>query len=171
MSALRTVWLCAWLATLPAQSEPAPSATNNVPVPGPSHARLEQVRSACIARRHRVCGRVLQVTPSGLVVDSGYASLLQPPFNHSWLTPASAAPAPPAASVEATAPDSIAIGLVFLTDIPKRQKVHEYDYVALISYPAGHFDYIPAPGVKKSIRRFAAGLESAVAFTIQEGEH
>jgi len=171
MSALRTVLLCAWLAALPAQSEPAASATNHVPVAAPSHSRLEQVRSACVAGRRRVCGRVLQVTPSGLVVDSGYPSLLQPPFNHSWLTRSVAAPARAAALVEGTAPDSIAVGLVFLTDIPRRQTVHQYDYVALIAYPAGHYDYVPAPGVKKRIRRFAVGLERGVALTIQAGEH
>jgi hypothetical protein len=171
MSALRTVLLCACLAALPAQSEPVASATNNIPVPGPSYARLEQVRSACIAGRRRVCGRVLQITPSGLVVDSGYPSLLQPPFNHSWVTRSTAAPARPAALVEGTAPDSIAVGLLFLTDIPKRQKVHQYDYVAVIAYPAGQYDYVPAPGIKKTIRRFATGLERAVTLTIQADEH
>jgi hypothetical protein len=171
MSALRTVLLCAWLAALPAQSEQAPSATNNVPVVGPSYARQEQVRSACIAGRRRVCGRVLQVTPSGLVVDSGYPSLLEPPFNHSWVTRSTANPSRPAALVEGTAPDSIAVGILFLTDIPKRQKVHQYDYVTLIGYPAGNYDYVPVPGVKKTIRRFAAGLERAVTLTIQAGEH
>jgi hypothetical protein len=171
MSALRTALFCAWLATMPAQSVPASSATNNVPGAGPSYSRLEQVRTACISGRRRVCGRVLQVTPSGLVVDSGYTSLLQPPYNHSWLTRSPAAPARPAVLVEATAPDSIAVGLVFLTDIPKRKTVHQYDYVALIGYPAGQYDYVPAPGVKKTIRRFAAGLERAVNLTIQADEH
>jgi hypothetical protein len=171
MSALRTALLCAGLAALPAQSVPASSATNNVPAAGPSYSRLEQVHSACIVGRRRVCGRVLQVTPSGLVVDSGYPSLLQPPFNRSWLTRSVAAPTRPAAMVEATAPDSIAVGLVFLTDIPKRPSVHLYDYVALIGYPAGHYDYVPAPSVKKTIRRFAGGLERAVALTIQAGGH
>jgi hypothetical protein len=171
MSALRTVLLCVWLTALPGQSELASNATNHAPVSGPSYARLEQVRSACIAGRRRVCGRVLQVTLSGLIVDSGYPSLLEPPFNHSWVTRSTANPARPAALVEGTAPDSIAVGLVFLTDIPKRQKVHQYDYVALIGYPAGHDDYVPAPGVQKRIRRFAAGLERAVTLTIQAGEH
>ncbi len=33
-------------------------------------------------RRH-ICGRVTQITAEGLVVDSGYVSLLDPPFNQS----------------------------------------------------------------------------------------
>jgi hypothetical protein len=73
---------------------------------------------------------VLQVTKSGLVVDSGYPSLLQPPLNHSWVTRADVVPARPAALLEGTAPDSIAVGLVFLTDTPRRPAVHQYDYVA-----------------------------------------
>src|SRR6202021_1768276 len=132
--------------------------------------RAQKIRADCIQGRRSICGRVLQITPSGLVVDSGYPSLLQPPFNHSWVTRSTAAPARPAALVEGTAPDSIAVGLLFLTDIPKRQKVHQYDYVSLIGYPAAHYDYVPAPGVKKTIRRFAAGLERAVTLTIQADE-
>src|SRR5271156_5478336 len=80
-------------------------------------ARAEKLRAECIQGRRYVCGRVLQITPSGLVVDSGYPSLLQPPLNHSWLTPANVSPARPAALLEGAEPDSIAVGLLFLTDI------------------------------------------------------
>jgi hypothetical protein len=139
----------------------------SVPAQTNVDARAEQIRAGCIQGRRIVCGRVLQVTPSGLVVDSGYPSLLRPPLNHSWLVRANVAPARPANLVEGVVPDSIAVGPLFLTDIPKRPAVHKYDYVALISYPAGHYEYAPVPGVKKTIRRFAAGLERAVALTMK----
>jgi uncharacterized repeat protein (TIGR03806 family) len=110
---------------------------------------------------------VLQVTKSGLVVDSGYPSLLQPPLNHSWVTRADVVPARPAALLEGTAPDSIAVGLVFLTDTPRRPAVHQYDYVALHGYPAGQYNYVAVPGVTRTIRRFAGGLETAVRLNLQ----
>jgi hypothetical protein len=133
-------------------------------------APAEQIRNECIQGRRYICGRVLQVTSSGLVVDSGYPGLLQPLLNHSWLNRANVAPSRPAVLVEGTAPDSIAAGLVFLTDIPKRPSVHQYDYVALHGYPAGHYDYVPVPGVAKTIRRFAGGLETAVRLDLQSSE-
>jgi hypothetical protein len=40
--------------------------------------------------------------------------------------------------------------------------VHQYDYVTLQGYPAGHFDYVPLPGITNRLRRFAGGLETAV---------
>ena len=43
--------------------------------------------------------------------------------------------------------------------------------LAEIGYPAGDYDYVPVAGVKKTIRRFAAGLERAVKLTMQAGEH
>jgi hypothetical protein len=132
--------------------------------------RAEQIRTRCIHDRRVVCGRVLQVTASGLVVDSGYAALLRPPFNHSWVNRATIALAHPAAQVEAAAPDSVAVGLVFLTDLPRRPRVHPYDYVSLIGYPAGSYDYVPVAGVTKTLRRFAAGLETAVRLNLQAGQ-
>jgi uncharacterized repeat protein (TIGR03806 family) len=130
-------------------------------------ARAEKIRADCIQGRRYVCGRVLQITPAGLVVDSGYPSLLQPPLNHSWVTRANVAPARPAALVEGAEPDAIAVGLLFLTDIPRRPAVHQYDYVALHGYPAGHYDYVPVPGITKTIRRFSGGLETAVRLNLQ----
>ena len=128
--------------------------------------RTEQIRNACIQGRRIICGRVLQVTSKGLVVESGYPSLLQPPLNHSWLVRANAAPERPPKLVEGTVPDSIAIGLLFLTDIPRRPAVHRYDYVTLHGYPAGGFDYVPVPGVTNRIRRFSGGLETAVRLNL-----
>jgi hypothetical protein len=40
--------------------------------------------------------------------------------------------------------------------------VNLYDYVLLQAYPAGEYLYTPVPGVQKSIRKFAGGLDTAV---------
>jgi len=130
----------------------------------------EQVRAECIQGRRSICGRVLEITKAGLVVDSGYTSLLQPPFNHSWVTRSTANPARPAALVEGREPNSVAVGLVLLTDLPRRPKARQYDYVALIGYPAGHYDYTPVPGVTKKIRQFAGGLETAVRLSLKSNQ-
>jgi uncharacterized repeat protein (TIGR03806 family) len=129
--------------------------------------RAEQIRAQCIQGRRIICGRVLQITKTGLVVDSGYTNLLRPPLNHSWVTRASANPARPAALVEGAEPDAVAVGLLFLTDIPRRPAVHRYDYVVQHGYPAGTYDYVPVAGVTKTIRRFAAGLSTAVRLNLQ----
>jgi len=134
--------------------------TNTVP-------DAEQVRAQCIQGRRHICGRVLEVTKSGLVVDSGYTSLLQPPLNRSWLTRSTATPTRPDSQIERVAPDSVAIGLVFLMDLPRRPKPRQYDYVSLIGYPCGQYNYLPAPGVTKTIRRFAAGLATAVRLSME----
>src|SRR5438045_2568281 len=47
-------------------------------------SRAEQIRSACVEGRRYVSGKVLQITTDGLIVDSGYPDLLNPPFNKSW---------------------------------------------------------------------------------------
>ena len=39
--------------------------------------RAEQLRTVCIQERRCICGRVLAVETNGLVIDSGYASLLR----------------------------------------------------------------------------------------------
>jgi uncharacterized repeat protein (TIGR03806 family) len=140
------------------------SAQTNLPNPA---VRREEIRNICIQGRRHICGRVLQVTKGGLVVDSGYPTLLQPPLNHSWVTRAVAAPVRPPNLVEGAMPDSMAVGLVFLTDLPRRPAVHQYDFVALNGYPCGQYDYVPVPGVRKTIRRFAGGLETAVRLNLQ----
>lgn len=126
----------------------------------------EQARTACIQGRRMICGRVLQINKAGLVVESGYPALLQPPLNHSWVVRAPAALERPAAQVERMAPDSMAVGIVLLTDLPRRPGVHRYDYVSLHGYPAGFYDYVPVPGVTNRIRRFAGGLETALRLNL-----
>ena len=165
----RIFLLCAglWLCPSPARGE----TTNQVSTPEALSARTEQVRATCVANRRKICGRVLDVTPAGLVIESGYTNLFAPRFNHDWLTPANADVPPRPNLIEATVTDSLAVGVVFLTDYPRRPKVHQYDYVTLIGYPAGQYIYQPMPGIQKPVRRFAGGLERAVTLTMQPGEH
>jgi len=139
-------------------------ATNQVP-------RTEQIRSACIEGRRFICGRVLEVTPDGLVVDSGYRQLLSPPFNHNWVVRGTAQVSREANAVEAQKPDAVCVGLVFLSNIPKRPPVRVYDYVVIHGYPAGSHSYMPVPGVEKTIRRFSASLERAVEFNADRPEY
>ncbi|HWF18313.1 MAG TPA: hypothetical protein VG754_03555 [Verrucomicrobiae bacterium] len=141
----------------------APTVTNLV--------RAQQIRAACIQGRRYICGRVLEVTRNGLVVDSGYTSLLQPPFNHSWVVAGNVNATRPSNILEGTAPDSPCVGLVFLTDIPKRPAVHQYDYIVIHGFPAGSYNYKPLAGISKTVRRFSAGLETAVELNLNVKEH
>jgi len=127
----------------------------------------ELIRKDCVAHRRFICGRVMQIVPGGLVVDSGYTSLLKPPAYPSWVVPGNISATRDAAAVEAVAPDSVCIGQVFITDFPKRPPVHRYDYVLIHGYPAGEYDYTPLPGIHKTLRRFAGGVERAVNLNLQ----
>jgi hypothetical protein len=167
MTMMRIILLCVCLAAFTGLAQNSPVTGVAPAVSIEQSSRSEQIRTACIAGRRRICGKVLQITPAGLVVDSGYTNLLNPPLNHSWVTRGTAVVARPSDLLEATAPDSVAVGLVFVTDFPRRPKPHRYDYVALIGYPAGNYDYVPVAGVKKTIRRFTGGLERAVTLTLQ----
>jgi hypothetical protein len=114
-----------------------------------------------------ICGKVLKIFPDGLVVDSGYTDLLRPPLTESWVVPATVSAHRDSAVMELNEPGTPCIGLAFLTDIPKRQNVKQFDYVILMGYPAGQYVYTPAPNVKKTIRKFSAGLDTAVRLNLQ----
>src|SRR5215471_17161345 len=77
--------------------------------------RGEQIRTACIEGRRYVCGKVLQIRPDGFVVDSGYADLLKPPFNRSWVVSGRASVSRDPHAVEEKRPDAICVSLVFIT--------------------------------------------------------
>ncbi len=132
--------------------------------------RAEQIRTGCIANRRLICGRVLEVATNGLVVDSGYTDLLRSPLGQSWVIPGSVSASRDPNRLELNQPASPCFGLVFLTDVPKRQKPKKYDYVVLIGYPAGQYVYRPMPEVEKPIRKFAAGLATAVKLKLQADE-
>ena len=130
-------------------------------------ARAEQVRLQCIEGRRYIAGRVLQILPEGLVVDSGYSQLLSPPLNHSWLANSTVSVKRDANTVEERKPDALCVGLVLLSNYPKKPQVKEYDYVVMHGYPAGDFLYTPVVGVQKTIRRFSASLDRAVQINVE----
>lgn len=155
-------------------AEPAPPETAAAPAQQSPAAvdavRAEQIRNDCIQGRRLICGKVLKVLPDGLVVDSGYTDLLRPPLTESWVVPGTVPAHRNPAVLELNEPGTPCIGLVFLTDIPKRQKVSQFDYVILMGYPAGQYVYSPAPNIKKTIRKFSGGLATAVRLTLQSEE-
>src|SRR5882757_1454340 len=97
--------------------------------------RTEKIRAACITGRRYVCGKVVQIAPEGLVVDSGYSVLLTPPYNQSWVVPGNATVARDPHPVELNTADAVCVGLVYIMDIPKKPAVKENDYVVLHAYP------------------------------------
>lgn len=134
--------------------------------------RAEQTRALCLEGRRCVCGRVLKVLPDGLLVESGYPSLLRKALHGAWHLPGTVVATRAANLVESHAPDSICVGTVFLTDLPKprghqREPIKTYDYVVLHSYPAGEYTYTSVGNIHHTVRRFAGGLETAVNLTLQ----
>jgi hypothetical protein len=134
--------------------------------PPPAATRTEQIRAECLQGRRIICGKILKVLPAGLVVESGYPHLLRPPLNKSWLVPGSVSVARADSLVEGREPESVCVGVVFLTDVPKSRgaaaKPKPYDYVILLGYPAGEYTYDSVGTVKKTVRRFSANLLKAV---------
>jgi len=154
-------------------AEVAPEETAILAPPGPAAGtvvRAERIRNDCIQGRRLICGKVLKIFPDGLVIDSGYTNLLRPPLTESWVVPGTVPADRNPAVLELNEPGTPSIGLVFLTDIPKRQPVKQFDYVILMGYPAGQYVYTPAPNIKKTIRKFSAGLETAVKLNLQLGK-
>jgi len=153
----------------PVETAPAPTTTLGTPPAQTtsSAVRAEQIRSECVAGRRLICGKVLQINHEGLVVESGYTSLLRPPLTESWVVPGTVPAGLSPGMLELNDAGTPCIGVVFLTDIPKRPKVEKFDYVILMGYPAGEYDYTPVPDVKKSIRKFSGGLDTAVRLTLQ----
>lgn len=151
-----------------AEVVPAESAAPAALEPAAATAlRAEQIRNDCIRGRRLICGKVLKIFPDGLVIDSGYTDLLRPPLTESWVVPGTVPAQRNPAVLELNEPGTPCIGLAFLTDIPRRQKVKQFDYVILMGYPAGQYVYTPAPNVKKTIRKFSAGLETAVKLNLE----
>lgn len=139
--------------------------------PVASHTeRAEKIRTSCVNGRRVICGRVIKVLPEGLVVDSGYTSLLQSPYNQSWLVSGGALVTRDAKALELNEPGAACIGPVFLTDYPKRPPVKLYDYVVIQGYPVGKHTYTSVPGVPKTIRGFSAGLDTAIRLNLEAGE-
>ena len=145
----------------------APSSTNI-----PLAVRAEQLRAKCLEERRCVSGRVLKVFPDGLLVESGYPSLLRDSLHGAWHLPGTVVASRPPNLVETREPDSICVGTVFLTDLPKMrggksEHIEPYDYVVLHSYPAGNYTYASVGDVTHTVRRFSGGLETAVKLILE----
>jgi hypothetical protein len=175
---VRKIVLLLLLTAFAAVGETNQAASTNVavsPATGPVQSqaeavrlaqRTEQIRADCIEGRRYIAGRVLQILPEGLVVDSGYSRLMSPPLNRSWVVRGTASVSRDASAVEERKPDAICIGPIFLSNIPKRPPVKQYDYVVIHAYPAGDYVYSPVEGIQKTVRRFSAGLDSAVKINL-----
>ena len=109
----------------------------------------------------------MQIFPDGYVVESGYTNLMRAPLTQSWVAPATVSATKNPNTVEANETGAACIGLVFLTDTPKSPAVHLYDYVLIQGYPAGSYSYVSVPPINRTVRRFSAGLETAVRLTAQ----
>ena len=158
-----------------APAVPAPDGTNAVAGgPSPSVRRAEQIRADCLQGRRMICGKILRVLPEGLVVDSGYTGLAHPPLNQSWLIPGKVSASRPASLVEGREPESVCVGVIFLSNLPKARghapKPKPYDYVVLLGYPCGGHTYTSVGEVKKTVRRFSADLARAVELNLATGQ-
>lgn len=164
----------AWIALFVVSAAGAQINTNTAStntVPGISAAqRADEIRNTCITNRRVICGRVLKVLPDGLVVESGYTDLTKPPLNQAWLVNSGAVVKRDPKALELNEPGSPAIGIVFLTNIPKRPAVKQYDYVTLTAYPTGQHTYTSVPGVDKTVRRFSASLDTAIRVNLEAGK-
>ncbi len=132
--------------------------------------RVGKARWDCIQSRRIICGKILKVQPDGLVIDSGYTNLMRPPLNRSWLAPGTVMAQRAVNFVEDNQPDAVCIGLVFLTDLPKRPVPKVYDYVILTGYPTGKCVYTSVGDVRRTIRKFSAKFDKAVRWKMEESE-
>jgi hypothetical protein len=135
------------------------------------NVRAEQIRTECIQGRRMICGKIMQILPDGLVVESGYPSLLRPEVDRSWLVPGTVIAARDPKLVEGRVAGEIAVGLVFLTDLPRsrgvKPKPKPYDYVVIQAYPAGQYTYTSVGTIQRTVRRFSCGLETAVNLNLK----
>jgi hypothetical protein len=131
--------------------------------------RADQIRMDCIEGRRSICGKILNVFPDGLVVESGYTNLLRPPLTSSWLVPGKVTASRAVNLVEGAEPGSVCLGTVYLTDYPKSKKLKpkRYDYVIIEGYPAGQYTYTSLGTIHKTARRFSAQLSAAVESNLQ----
>jgi hypothetical protein len=153
--------LIVFSAMLPVMAQTNVSSSTNQ-IPALDQRAAAEIRTACINGRRCVCGKVIKIVPDGLIVESGYTALMDPPFTQSWVIPGGALVNRDSKLLERSEPASPCIGTVLLTDFPRRPAVKLYDYVLLQAYPAGEYLYTPVPGVEKTIRKFAGGLDTAV---------
>jgi ABC-type Fe3+-hydroxamate transport system substrate-binding protein len=133
----------------------------------------EEIRAACIEGRRSVCGKILKILPTGLIVDSGYTNLLRTPLTRAWLLPGIVSADRTTDSIESNEPNSTCIGLVFVTNLPKLRGIKPklYDYVIVEGYPAGQFNYSPIGNIQKTVRKYSADLEAAVSWNLKNNQN
>ena len=130
---------------------------------------IEKVRQACIENRRMICGKIIKIQSDGLVIDSGYTNLTRYPLNRSWLVPGTAVAARATNVIEGRQPDSICMGLVFLTDLPRSTgpKPKLYAFVNLEAFPMGQYTYSSVGDLQRTVRRFSCKLTKAVEWELQ----
>jgi hypothetical protein len=132
---------------------------------------VEDIRMACIRERRMICGKILKVLPDGLVIDSGYSSLMGLQAKGSWLLPGTTVATHDVNVLESHEPDAVCQGIVFLTDLPKGQKgakPKEFDYVKLGGFPIGQYIYTSVGEVRRTVRKFTGKLPNAVKWKLDE---
>jgi len=183
MIAKRTVLLSVWLAALSAWAQTndlthkadSPPEGLFAPTNQVDYLRrvqvAETVRTNCIQNRRIICGRIVKVLPEGLVVDSGYTSLMRHPLDRSWLIPGTVEAQREPNLIEKNEPDCVCVGLVLVTDAPKARRVKPkvFDYVVLDAFPTGRFAYNSVGTVQRTVRRFSASLPIAVRLNLDAG--
>jgi hypothetical protein len=183
------IFIMFFIATLPVSAQTAVTAATNLPgepanatpeqVQGPSQTNrdriigafehAEKVRASCIEGRRLICGKILEILPEGLVVESGYTNLLRKPLTKSWLAPGTVEATRAENMLEQKHPSAVCVGLVFLTDTPRKKnlKPKQYDYVIIEGFPAGQYTYQSLGTIERTVRKFSANLGAAVGSNLQ----
>jgi hypothetical protein len=137
-----------------------------------TYAEVQAARAQCIESRRIICGRILKVLPGGLVVDSGYTSLMRPELEKSWLIPSTVVTSKEPNLVEKDVPDSPCAGMVYLTDLPKSRRVtpKPYDYVVLEGFTDGEYTYTSVGTIQHTVRQFTCSLPTSVRYRLASHE-
>ena len=149
-----------------AQSQPATNAAKA------DLQHREKIRAACIDGRRLICGKILDILPGGLVIESGYTNLLREPLAKSWLIPGTFEATRAENLIEGATPGTVCVGLVFVANAPKGKnfKPVKYDYVVIQGFPAGQYTYTSVGTVRRTIRKFSASLLEAVQLNLDAEE-
>ncbi len=119
-----------------------------------------------------IAGKIIKILPDGLVVDSGYTNLARFPLDRSWLIPGTVSATRATNVIESNYPDSICVGPVFLTDLPKHPgpKPKLFDYVSLEAFPTGQYTYESVGNLQRTVRRFSTKLPKSVEWAFEQSK-
>jgi hypothetical protein len=125
---------------------------------------VEILRNRVFQTCRIIWGRVVQKLPGGLLVDSGEDPLPgvvtgEPEFEPNGDMGTTGR----TEADEVNEPGAKCTGLVFLTDDPQSATAVVGDYVQVLAYRNGNYVYRPASGGPKSVRKFTADFDKAVA--------